>query len=251
MHIVIGSRFLKGSRIKGLSEKRKEGSTLANSFAKFSLSNKYSRITDYMSGCLIIEKETCMPFIKKLDVNGFKFLYELLSISKGKLNVGEVSLTFQPRKYGTSKLDIAIVWDFIVSLLHTILKRLIPRRAISFGLVGASGVIVQLLATQILMILLNLDFEKALPFAVICAATSNYLINNSLTFRVNRLRNFSLLIGLLKFLLVSTLPIIANVGLATTFYNNISTNTFLSQLAGIIVVFIWNYVASSKFVWNN
>ena len=101
------------------------------------------------------------------------------------------------------------------------------------------------------MFLLNLDFEKALPFAVICAATSNYLINNSLTFRANRLRNFSLLIGLLKFLLVSTLPIIANVGLATTFYNNISTNTFLSQLAGIIVVFIWNYVASSKFVWNN
>ena len=100
------------------------------------------------------------------------------------------------------------------------------------------------------MAIFKVDFSSALPFAVVSAASSNYLINNQLTFRANRLKNKELLIGLFKFLLVSSLPIIANIGLATSFYNNISTNTLLSQLAGIIVVFIWNYVASSKLVWN-
>lgn len=249
--LIIGSRFKKGSRIKGLSDKRKEGSSIANLLARISLSKSYSSISDYMSGLLIMKKETCISYIKKLEINGFKFLYELLSISKGELNVSEVKLTFQPRKYGESKLDVAIIWDFFVSLIHTLFQRIVPRRAISFGIVGASGVFVQLVVNSLLMYLLNLSFEKALPLAVICAASSNYLINNAFTFRVKRLRNKQLFIGMIKFLLVSSLPIIANVGLATSFYKNISTNTIFSQLAGIVVVFIWNYVASSKLVWNS
>ena len=97
---------------------------------------------------------------------------------------------------------------------------------------------------------LGFTFQNVLPIAVVSAATSNYLVNNWLTFRINRLRNKALFIGLLKFLIVSSLPIFANVGLASSFYNLVSPNTLFSQLAGIIVVFIWNYAASSKLVWN-
>ena len=74
------------------------------------------------------------------------------------------------------------LWDFVVSLIHT-QPRLLPRRAINFGLVGASSVVVQLLSTAMLMGLLNLTFQQALPVAVITAASSNYLVNNALTFR--------------------------------------------------------------------
>ena len=52
-------------------------------------------------------------------------------------------------------------------------------------------------------------------------------------------------------LIVSSLPIFANVGLATTFFKYITPNTLLSQFAGIIVVYVWNYAASSRLVWNN
>jgi len=130
------------------------------------------------------------------------------------------------------------------------MRRSIPRRAISFGFVGSTGVIIQLITSYILIIIFGLNFEIALPFSVITAASTNFLINNSLTFRIKRLRNKKLIWGLFKFLLVSSLPIFANVGIATSFYNYISPNTFISQMAGIIIVFIWNYAASSKFVWN-
>ncbi len=250
LDLVIGSRFLNESSIQGLSQKREGGSIIANSFARFSLPTKYSHLTDFMSGCLVFKRQSCISLIEQIDVNGFKFLYELLAISKGSLKTSETPLSFRPRKYGTSKLDMAIVWDFLISLVHTILRRTIPRKAISFAFVGATGVFVQLITSFTLMSFSKIAFEQALPFAVVIAASSNFLINNWLTFRSNRLRNKALIIGLIKFLLVSSLPIIANVGLATSFYSYISQNALFSQLAGIIVVFIWNYAASSRLVWN-
>jgi dolichol-phosphate mannosyltransferase len=191
-----------------------------------------------------------MPFVRAVDVNGFKFLYEFLAISKGKLNAAEVPLNFQPRTHGTSKLDVAIFWDFLISVLHNLSFRLLPRRAISFGLVGASGVFVQLIVNQVLMVIGRINFEQALPIAVVAAASSNYMINNALTFRFQRLKGMALFKGLLKFLVVASLPVLANVGVATAFHRFVSTDLITAQLAGIIVVFIWNYAASSRFVWN-
>jgi len=98
--------------------------------------------------------------------------------------------------------------------------------------------------------LAGLAFGQALPVAVIAAASSNYLINNALTFRFQRLTGLALVKGLLKFLLVASLPVLANVGLASAYYSFVARNTFWAQLAGILVVFVWNYAASSRFVWN-
>ena len=101
------------------------------------------------------------------------------------------------------------------------------------------------------MNLFALNFSFALPISVITSATSNYLINNALTFRFQRLKGINLLKGLLKFLLVASLPVFANVGLATAFYAYVSSNAIWAQLAGILLVFVWNYAASSTFVWNS
>tara|TARA_Y100001968_G_C19096464_1_gene590375 strand:- start:74 stop:694 length:621 start_codon:yes stop_codon:yes gene_type:complete len=204
-----------------------------------------------MSGCFALRLRNSQHIIRKVDVNGFKFLYELLAISKGILRVKEVPIIFNKRMNGSSKIDIAILWDFLVSILHSMLFRIPPRRSISFALVGLSGVFVQLFVTNILINFFILDFQEALPLSVLSAATSNYLINNTLTFRTQRLNGIHLFKGLLKFLLVATLPILANVGLASAFYNYIYDSTIYAQLAGIFLVFLWNYVASSTFVWNS
>ena len=248
--LVIGSRFHPDAEILGLSGRRETGSTWANASARYSLPRRYAHLTDYMSGFFALRLEPLLPVIRGVDVNGFKFLYELLAVSRGRLEVAEVPLTFQPRTYGSSKLDLAIFWDFLISILHTLSFRLLPRRAISFALVGSSGVVVQLLVTQLLMVLMGFGFEKALPLAVIAAASSNYLINNALTFRFARLTGIKLLRGLLKFLLVASLPVMANVGLASAYYSLVAPNAVWAQLAGILVVFVWNYAASSRFVWN-
>lgn len=248
--LVIGSRFLQAAQIHGLSKQRVFGSTWANRTARRSLARSYRTLTDYMSGFFIVQVESVLPCIRAIDVNGFKFLYELLAISKGRLKTAELPLSFQARLYGDSKLDMAIFWDFLISILHNLCFRLLPRRAISYGIVGLSGVAVQLAATQLLTEILGFSFTNALPIAAITAASSNYLINNSLTFRFKRLRGLKLIEGLLKYLMVASLPVIANVGMASAYYNLINHNSILAQLAGIVVIFFWNYVASSRFVWN-
>jgi len=248
--IIIGSRFLNDSKLEGLSNKRSLGSKIANKIARISLHRNYSELTDYLSGCFCLKREITKKFIRKIEINGFKFLYELLSLSKGKLVVNEVPLIFKERRFGNSKLDIAIVWDFLISIIHNLTLRLLPRSAISFGMVGLSGVFVQLFITSFLVEIFLIDFYNALPFAVIFAATSNFLINNQVTFRSERLKNSALFIGLIKFLIVASLPVVANVGITTAFYKYISADTFIAQIAGIGIVYAWNYLASSSFVWK-
>jgi len=248
--LVIASRFLKSSQMTGLSGKRSFGSRIANNAARISLNKNYINLTDYLSGCFCLRKKSTKSLFRKIEINGFKFLFELLSVSKGRLLVKEVPLLFKKRLYGNSKLDIAIIWDFLVSILHNFSFRILPRRAISFGLVGLSGICVQFLLVSILTKVLLIGFYKALPFAVVGAASSNFLINNLLTFRFNKLKNLSLLFGYLKFLLVASLPIIANIGITTSFYNYVTKDTFVAQMAGIVIVYAWNYLASSSFIWN-
>jgi dolichol-phosphate mannosyltransferase len=248
--LVVGSRFHPEAEIQGLSNRRELGSSWANASARLSLPGVYADLSDYMSGFFALQLDPILPLLRAVDVNGFKFLYELLAVSRGRLRVMDIPLNFQPRSHGSSKLDLAIFWDFLISVLHNLSFRLLPRRAISFGLVGTSGVFVQLAVNQALMVIGRVNFEQALPIAVITAASSNYMINNALTFRFQRLKGLALFKGLLKFLIVASLPVLANVGVASAFHRFISTDLITAQLAGILVVFIWNYAASSRFVWN-
>ena len=77
-----------------------------------------------------------------VDVNGFKFFYELLAISRGRLQVGEIPLRFQPLLGMAS--SISLLWDCCVP---DSLATLRLAAGISFGLVGPQAMVVQLLST--------------------------------------------------------------------------------------------------------
>lgn len=247
--LVIGSRFHPAAEIRGLSSKRERISTLANTLARASLP-RYQDLSDYMSGFFVCRLQTALPYVRQIDVNGFKFLYELLAISRGRLRVAEVPLQFQPRISGESKLNIAIIWDLGISILHTLLFRSVPRRAISFALVGLTGIFTHLLIYSFTRHVFSLSFEHAQAAAVVGAATTNFLVNNLLTFRFQQLRGYRLWLGLLRFLLVTSMGMVANVGVSSALYNQTHHGTLVALLAGIAVDFVWKYAAASKYVWH-
>ena len=251
LDLVVGSRFNCSSKIIGLSKIRKKSSEFINRLAKYSLSNKYSHITDCMTGFFLLRQTVeCKRLIHKIEVNGLKFLYEFLAISRGKLSIGEIPLTLNANLRGKYKIELAIIWDFLISILHNLSFRLFPRPVISFGLIGVSGIIVQLSTTYFLMRIKNYDFDQVIVFSILVAATSNFLMNNILTFGSNRLRGYSLLIGLIRFIIISSLTLIANVAISTTFYNYILGNAFWAQISGITIGLISNYAGSARFVWK-
>ena len=65
--IVIGSRFLKSSKLEGLSNKRSLGSKISNKMARISLHRNYSKLTDYLSGCFCLDREMTKKFIRKIN----------------------------------------------------------------------------------------------------------------------------------------------------------------------------------------
>ena len=97
LDVVIGSPFFERFKRTGLSKERSMGSTVLQiKLCRLTLPKKYKHITDYQSICMGIKLSSCLPIIYKVDVNGFKFFYEMLAISSGKLNIDDVALDFKP-----------------------------------------------------------------------------------------------------------------------------------------------------------
>ena len=118
LDIVIASRFLKGSKFENFPIIRINISKVGNFLSRISLSSKYSFLTDYLSGCFILKKQSCNKHIKQMNPNGFKFLYNLLSQSNGNLKVYELPFIFKRRQYGESKLSLYNVLLYFLSVLN-------------------------------------------------------------------------------------------------------------------------------------
>ena len=92
-------------------------------------------------------------------------------------------------------------------------------------------------------------FGMAQVAATLVATSSNFFLNNMLTYRDQRLKGRRLLIGWLTFNLVCATGAIANVGIASWLFEH-DSYWALSALAGIAVTTVWNYAMSSIFTWR-
>jgi len=80
--------------------------------------------------------------------------------------------------------------------------------------------------------------------------TSNFLLNNSLTYRDRRLRGWGMLLGFVGFCLIGTIGAVTNVGLASWLFYRQSEVWWLAGLNGAIMGVLWNYAMSSMFIWR-
>src|SRR5437899_2317294 len=79
--------------------------------------------------------------------------------------------------------------------------------------------------------------------------TSNFYLNNILTYRDQRLTGRATLKGLLLFYLVCTVGAISNIGVASWLYTN-EPVWWLAGLLGSLVGAVWNYAVSRTIVWR-
>jgi len=79
--------------------------------------------------------------------------------------------------------------------------------------------------------------------------TGNFLLNNRLTYRDQRLKGFALIRGLMLFYLVCSVGLLANVGVAATVFDQ-KPIWWLAGAAGALMGVVWNYGVSSLFVWR-
>jgi dolichol-phosphate mannosyltransferase len=244
--LVLGSRYLADANADGLSGRRLWSSRAAGMLWRRILGVE---VSDPMSGFFMLRRELAETIAPSLSTQGFKILADILASMPGEVRVRELPYGFRARLHGTSKLDSQVALDFFGLLANKVTRNAIPVRFVSFLLVGASGVVVHLLALKASLSLLGLSFAVGQTLATLVAMTSNFFLNNAVTYRAQRLTGADALKGLIIFYAICAIGAVSNIGVATWLYSN-RPSWWVAGLLGSMVGAVWNYAVSSTLVWR-
>ena len=246
--VCVASRFMPGASTAGWDAPERERlSAFANRVARRLTGVELS---DPMSGYFMLPAATARALVPRLSGIGFKILLDLLATSDRPLRVKEFPLQFAARRTGESKLDRAILFDFLAGLYDKSLGRVIPTRFALFGTVGGLGVVVHFAVLTALLFAFDERFAIAQTAAVLVAMSFNFWLNNWLTYRDQRISGAGpLLRGWAGFCATCAVGGFANVAVATLLDGR-GLFWALAALAGILVGSVWNYALSSRFVWG-
>jgi dolichol-phosphate mannosyltransferase len=244
--LVVGSRYIEGGSAESFNRSRAGASQLATEVAKRVLRVE---IADPMSGFFMIRRDRFEALAPQLSTQGFKILLDVVATAHGALRVKEIPYTFGSRLHGESKLDSMVALDFLGLVLAKLTRDVISLRFLLFAMVGSLGVIVHFAGLYVALRIFRLPFAEAQACGAICAMTSNFVLNNFLTYRDQRLKGFAILRGLLLFYLVCSVGLFANVGVAFSVYDQ-QPIWWLAGAAGALMGVVWNYAMSGLFVWR-
>ena len=244
--LVVGSRYIEGGSADSFNRSRAGASALATEVAKRALG---VAIADPMSGFFMIRRDRFERLAPQLSTQGFKILLDIVATAHGDLKTVEVPYTFGSRLHGESKLDSMVALDFLGLVLAKFTHDVVSLRFLLFAMVGGTGLFVHLGTLYVALKLFGLPFPQAQGIGAFVAMTSNFILNNFLTYRDQRLKGFAILGGLLAFYLVCSVGLFANVGVAFSVYDK-QPIWWLAGAAGALMGVVWNYAMSGLFVWR-
>ena len=245
--LAVASRHVAGGDSSGLANRWRHA--LSDGGIKMAQLFLPVRLTDPMSGFFMLPRPLFEQLATNLTGQGFKILLDLVLSSPAPLRVIEIPAVFRERTAGESKLDALVLAQFAGLLLDKVFGGLLPLRFISFGLVGALGVLVHLAVLTTGLEAARLTFETSQVIATVVAMVFNFQLNNDITYRDQRLRGPRLWRGLLLFMLVCGFGAVANVGIAKVLYDSHTTWSIAGAIGAVIGV-VWNYAVSATLVWR-
>lgn len=246
LDLVVGSRKTGGgSHGGGMSGLRRAGSDAANMLARKLLG---IGIADPMSGFFMLRRARFDEVAPRLQKAGFKILADMLAASGGRWQAAEIPYEFRPRHEGESKMSAGVTLEFLALLLSHRAGARIPLRLMSYMAVGASGVGVQVATSGLLHGLAGAPLMVSLATGVLAAMTSNFFLNNRITYRDRALRNRALARGLLSFYAIGAIGAVANVLGADWVYGALHSLPVASS-SGALLSMMWNFGANSLVTW--
>ena len=150
--MTIGSRYVEGGSIPGWPLSRKISSKLATVPARL-----LTDVSDPMAGLFAVRRQRLAGLSR--HVSGFKIGFELLATAEVDLRVTEVPITFHDRHQGKSKMNAAVIGDYLRQLLQLTGVRLLPAPGVGLWLALA-----MLLGIAADYPLLHVLLQRGLPF---------------------------------------------------------------------------------------
>lgn len=247
LEVVVGSRYLEQGSIGNWTGGRVRISQWATAIAR-----RVSGVTlsDPMSGFFIIRSDVLRRLAPRLSGIGFKILLDLFITAPSALRCAELAYRFRVRSRGTSKMDAKVALEFLELLVDKAVGHIVPAKFVIFSVVGTFGVGVHLFVLTLMFKGLGFNFEIGQIAAALVAMTSNFALNNALTYYDRRLSGWGWIKGWFSFALASSIGAIANVGIATYLFAVQETPWLLSAVAGVLVGVVWNYTVTAVFTWR-
>ena len=246
LDVVVGSRHVRGGSMGQFAHKRV---WLSNFGTRISRLVCRCDVSDPLSGFFIVSGEYLHEVVPRLSGRGFKILVDLLASGKRAVHTAEVPYHFRNRQQGESKLDVNAGLEYLYLLVDKAVGNVIPTRFVLFVLVGALGVLVHLGVLGLVYRGLKQAFAISQVAATLVAMTSNFFLNNVVTFRDLRLRGKGLIVGLFKFCAACSIGAAVNVTLADMLYHSL-VPWYLAGVIGAAIGSVWNYGVNTAITWR-
>lgn len=248
--LAVASRHVEGGGVSDWSIIRRFLSRGAQTIGLILLPGVIGRVSDPMSGYFMVRRQCLVG--RPLSPLGYKILIEVLG--RGKVPwIGEVGYVFQERQAGESKVTWKQYVEYLQHLLRLRLSLGHIGRFIRFGVVGFSGVFVDMAIFYLLREHVELGLTRSAILSAEVAILNNFLWNDLWTFGDisrhqrgwrKRLKRF------LKFNLICLAGLILNVLLVNLLFNVFGINEYVSKLIAIAAVTVWNFWINLKLSWR-
>ena len=127
-----------------------------------------------------------------------------------------------------------------------IIDKLLISKFLKFGIVGCSGMIIDLGITYLCKEILRINKFISNGIGFILAATSNYFLNRIWTFNS---QSEEIGVQYIQFMIISTIGLVIN-SLSLYFFNEkLKWNFYLSKLVAIGITTIWNFFGNLLFTF--
>ena len=241
--MAVGSRYAAGGEIAdSWSRYRALNSRVATWLAR-----PLIPCADPMSGFFALDRRR-LPHLDRLDPIGYKIGLELMV--RGSLRVREVPIRFADRRQGSSKLNWRQQLAFLRHLHRLYLFRFgLPARLLSFGAVGATGLIIDT-GFYLGLQWVGLGHLLARFLSFWPAVTWNWRLNRAVTFRDRP--PTATAAQWTRFAVSSLIGLATNVGsyaLLTSLVDLFARQRLLALLAGVAVGSAVNYATAARFVY--
>ncbi|MGL5081654.1 MAG: glycosyltransferase [Microcoleaceae cyanobacterium] len=248
--LAVASRHVNAGGVSDWSFIRRFLSRGAQLLGLIILPGVVGRVSDPMSGYFMVRREAIKG--KTLNPVGYKILLEV--VARGDIRqIAEVGYVFQERLEGESK----VTWKQYIEYLHHLLRLRFSRwpvgRFLRFGVVGFSGVFVDLGIFYLLRTALGLDLTLSAILSSEVAILNNFVWNDLWTFGDISRQQRGWKRGakrFIKFNLVCLLGLILNVSLVHLLHTFLGVNEYLAKLIAIALVTFWNFWINLKLSWR-
>ena len=248
--LAVASRHIEGGGVSNWNFLRRFLSRGAQIVGLILFPEAIARVSDPMSGYFMVRREAIADI--PLDPIGYKILIEVLG--RGQIRwIAEVGYVFQERLQGESKVSWKQYLEYVQHLWRLRLARWPLGRFLRFGVVGFSGVFVDIAMFSWFRQGLGLNLSLSAMLSGETAIINNFLWNDLWTFGdiASRQRGWRKgLKRLLKFNLICLAGLVLNVTIVNLLSVGLALNEYGAKLVAIAAVTLWNFWINLKLNWR-